>query len=146
MNKFQEAIKAYLDKRVSEDEQFAKSYANTKKSIEECCQFILAEACDRVANKSGAQSYGMTDEEVYGLAVHYYDEEDIKIKPLQARAEVMQTNVIYEPSEEEKEKAKKDALRRLEEEEYQKLHTPKKKKVTEGQASTNTQKTLFDLL
>lgn len=142
MTKFEESIKAYLDKRAAEDELFAKSYAKPDKSIEECCKFIEAEACDRVANKSGAQSYGMTDEEVYGLAVHYYDEDDIKIKPLQARTEVMKTNEVYTPTEEEKAAAKEAALRQLQEEALRELRTPKKKKVVE-EAST-AQTSLFD--
>lgn len=148
LNDFEKAIKAYLDKRAAEDELFAKSYAKPNKSIEECCKYIEAEACDRVANKSGAQSYGMTDEEVYGLAVHYYDEDDIKIKPLLARAEVMKTNEVYTPTEEEKENARKAALKRLEDEAYQKLHTPKKRKVEEAEqpANAGTQTSLFDLL
>lgn len=142
MTKFEESIKAYLDKRAAEDELFAKSYAKPDKSIEECCKFIEAEACDRVANKSGAQSYGMTDEEVYGLAVHYYDEDVIKIKPLQARTEVMKTNEVYTPTEEEKAAAKEAALRQLQEEALRELRTPKKKKVVE-EAST-AQTSLFD--
>lgn len=150
MTKFEEAIKAYLDQRAAEDELFAKSYAKEGKSIEECCQFIMAEACDRVTNKQGAQSYGMTDAEVYGLAVHYYDEDNIKPKPMSAaRAEVMQTNVTYEPTEEDKENARKAALKRLEDEAYQKLHTPKKKKAeeaTEQPANAGTQTSLFELL
>lgn len=143
MTKFEEAIKAYLDQRASEDEQFAKSYAKENKSIEECCQFILAEAGDRVANKSGAQSYGMTDEEVYGLAVHYYDEDDIKIKPLSARSEVMQTNVTYTPSEEDKARAKEAAIKQLQEEALRELRTPKPKKQSTQTEEQQTQMSLF---
>lgn len=149
MTQFEEAIKAYLDQRASEDEQFAKSYAKEKKSIEECCKFIMAEAYDRITHKQGTQSYGMTDAEVYGLAVHYYDEDNIKPKHMGARAEVLQTNATYEPTEEDKENARKAALKRLEDEAYRKLHTPKKKKaedVTEQPANTCTQTSLFDLL
>ena len=38
---FEAAIKAYLDKRAAEDEQFAKSYAKEYKSIKECCLFVV---------------------------------------------------------------------------------------------------------
>ena len=68
---FAEAIKSYLDRRASEDKMFAESYANPKKSISECCDFIVSE----VKRQSRT---AMTDDEVYGLAVHYYDEENIK--------------------------------------------------------------------
>lgn len=66
---FAEAIKSYLDRRASEDKMFAESYANPKKSIAECCDFIVSEV--RKQNRTV-----MTDDEVYGLAVHYYDEAD----------------------------------------------------------------------
>lgn len=66
---FAEAIKSYLDRRAAEDPQFAESYANPKKSIAECCDYIVSEI--RRQNRTA-----MTDDEVYGLAVHYYDEAD----------------------------------------------------------------------
>ena len=44
------------------------------KSLEECGQYILQEA-----RKKGSH-VAMTDKEVFGLAVHYYDEDDITIK------------------------------------------------------------------
>jgi len=44
------------------------------KSLEECGQYILQEA-----QKKGSR-VAMTDEEVFGLAVHYYDEDDIIVK------------------------------------------------------------------
>lgn len=44
------------------------------KSLEECGQYILHEA-----RKKGSH-VAMTDEEVFGLAVHYYDEDDITVK------------------------------------------------------------------
>lgn len=66
---FAEVIKSYLDRRAAEDQQFAESYANPKKSIGECCDFIVSEV--KRQNRTA-----MTDDEVYGLAVHYYDEAD----------------------------------------------------------------------
>ena len=73
MTPFENAIKEYLDARAKEDVKFAEKYSNEKKSIEECCRFILGEM--RKKAKSGM--YGATDAEVFGLAVHYYDEEDL---------------------------------------------------------------------
>lgn len=66
---FASAIKTYLDRRATEDKMFAESYANPKKSIAECCDFIVSEV--KRQNRTA-----MTDDEVYGLAVHYYDEAD----------------------------------------------------------------------
>ena len=75
---FKQAIKAYLDKRAEEDSLFAPKYANEKKSIDECCSYIMGEARKR------GNAVAISDEEVYGMAVHYYDEDDIKINRLPA--------------------------------------------------------------
>lgn len=72
-NSPKDAIKAYLDRRASEDPQFATSYAKPSKSIDECFRYILGEARKR------GSSVCMTDDEVFGLAIHYYDEDNIKI-------------------------------------------------------------------
>ena len=68
---FKQAIKAYLDKRAEEDSLFAPKYANEKKSIDECCSYIMGEARKR------GNAIAISDEEVYGMAAHYYDEDDI---------------------------------------------------------------------
>lgn len=71
---FMEVIKAYLDKRAQEDELFAKAYAKPQKCIEACCKYIIS-----MARKLG-NAVAVPDEVVYGWAVHYYDEEGIKIE------------------------------------------------------------------
>lgn len=145
MKKFQEAIKAYLDKRAAEDLLFAQSYAKEGKSIEECCRYIIGEASKQREDQAAV----MSDSEVYGLAVHYYDEDNIKINPVHIGARVEHNGATYEPTEEDKENARKAALKRLEDEAYKKLHTPKKKKAkeaTEQPANVGTQISLFDML
>lgn len=99
MTPFENAIKEYLDARAKEDVKFAEKYSDEKKSIEECCRFILVEM--RKKAKSGM--YGATDAEVFGLAVHYYDEEDIKVEK-NVSAEVV---INRELTEEEKQEFKK---------------------------------------
>ena len=69
-------IKNYLDERAKNDELFAKAYTKSNKSIDECYKYVLGEA-----RKKGT-AVGMTAEEVFGLAVHYYDEDNIKINPV----------------------------------------------------------------
>ncbi len=69
------AIKNYLDNRASSDALFAKNYAKEHKSIDECFRYIVGVARKKAVNNAAC----MTDEEVYGLAVHYYDEDDIKV-------------------------------------------------------------------
>ena len=73
---FKKAIKAYLDKRAAQDELFAKDYAKPGKNINDCCDFIIPEV-----KKSGRQ--GFDDDEIYGMAVHYYNEEEVSFTKIQ---------------------------------------------------------------
>lgn len=73
---FKLTIQNYLDARAREDELFAPRYANPKKNIDDCCTFIINQV-----RQSGCN--GFADEEIYSMALHYYDEEDIDIgKPV----------------------------------------------------------------
>lgn len=70
MKEFRKAIQSYLDQRAKQDPQFAENYAKDGKSIVDCCNYIM-----RQAQKRGGQAVVMSDDEVYGLAIHYYDED-----------------------------------------------------------------------
>lgn len=69
-NGFKETILNYLTIRANTDDQFREKFENKKKNIDECVNFIL-----NTVKESGCS--GFDDEEIYGMAVHYYDEEDI---------------------------------------------------------------------
>lgn len=73
---FKNTIKAYLDKRAADDILFSASYAKQHKNIDECINYILTEVQESGCN-------GFTDDEVYSMAVHYYDEDNLgKINPI----------------------------------------------------------------
>lgn len=74
---FETAIKTFLDNLAKEDEMFAKSYAKPNKSISECCKYIFQQVDKN--RKNNERCVACTDEEVYGLAIHYYDEDDIVV-------------------------------------------------------------------
>lgn len=116
---FKEAIKAYLDKRAAEDKLFAQTYAKTNKNLDECCNYILQQV-----KKSGR--CGFADEEIYNMAVHYYDEDDIKdVKPVNAKVVV---NHAVELSEQEKAEAKEKAKADFEKEQLAKLKEEERKR------------------
>lgn len=133
-----EVLKAYLDKRAAEDELFAKSYAKPNKSIDECVKYIEGEA---YKHAKGNKAF-LTDDTVYGWAVHYYDEDDIKINPVKGAVRSSAPKVDYKPTEADMEAAKAAAMRKLEEEAYKKLTTPKKAK-KDPAADCPTQMSLF---
>lgn len=129
---FKEAIKSYLDERAGTDELFAKSYAKENKNLDECCSYIMGEARKR------GNAVAMSDTEVFGLAVHYYDEDDIKVNklPAAARAVASASSQSVKLTEEDKKKAREEAIKRLTEEQYvllKKKPSRGKKEATEVQ-------------
>ena len=66
-------IQSYLEERAKNDPLFASVYAKPNKNMNECLDYILSEA------KKRGNAVCMSDDEVFGLAVHYYDEDDIKV-------------------------------------------------------------------
>jgi predicted Zn-dependent protease len=101
---FKQTIQDYLEKRVIEDPLFATSYSNPKKNIDDCVTYIL-----NTVKNSGINGY--TDDEVFNMAVHYYDEETIDIGA-EINCQVV-VNHKVELTEEEKAEAKEKAIREL---------------------------------
>lgn len=81
-NKALERIKSYLEERAKKDELFSQMYSKEEKNLEGCFGYIVEQARKR------GQAVCMTDEEVFGLAVHYYCEDDLKEHPLPKRVKV----------------------------------------------------------
>lgn len=101
---FKQTIQDYLEKRAIEDPLFATSYSNPKKNIDDCVTYIL-----NTVKNSGINGY--TDDEVFNMAVHYYDEETIDIG-VEINCQVV-VNHKVELTEEEKAEAKEKAIREL---------------------------------
>ena len=117
---FKKTIREYLEQRAKEDQLFAASYAKENKNIDECCNYILQEV-----QKSGCN--GFSDDEIFGMAIHYYDEDGIKnVNPVNARVVV---NHVVELTEEEKKAAKEAALKEYEAKEMKKIEEDRKKKL-----------------
>lgn len=132
---FKKSIKEYLDKKASEDTFFEIAYTDEKKNLDDCVTYIINQV------KASGQC-GFADEEIYGMAVHYYDEDNIKVGSLQDCTIV--SNQKVELTAEEIEQAKKDAMRSITAEQISLLHkkstAPKEKK----QECMDQQKSLFD--
>ena len=109
---FKQTIQNYLELRAESDALFVPRYHNPRKSIDDCITYILNEV-----RRSGCN--GFADDEIYSMALHYYDEEDIDVgKPINCKVVV---NHTIELTEEEKQQAHEQALRRAEQEAYNKL-------------------------
>ena len=102
-NHFTRTILTYLELRAESDNLFAESFAKENKNIDDCVTYILNEV-----QKSGCM--GFADDEIYSMAVHYYDEDDIEVgKPMNSKIVV---NHVVELTEEEKEQVKQDAIQK----------------------------------
>lgn len=111
------AIKAYLDQRAENDSLFAISYAKKNKNIDECFCYILGEAQKR------GNEVCMTDEEVFGLAVHYYDEDSIRVSRKMPRYNAMHAATSdIELTEEEKASARQRAVEMYQNQVISELH------------------------
>lgn len=87
--------------------------------------------------KSGCN--GFADEEIYSMAVHYYDEDNIEVgKAMDSRVVV---NHVVQLTEEEKAEARQEAIRKLQNEAYNKMRQPVKKA---KKVQLNPQPSLFD--
>ena len=86
MTTFETTIQAYLENRAKTDSLFAETYRKANKSIEECIKYIYSKA--RKLAKEG-NAVGVDDATVYGWAVHYYDEDDIKLDKVKERVDVV---------------------------------------------------------
>lgn len=134
---FKKTIKAYLEDRAKTDALFAATYAKPNKNIDDCITFII----NQVKN-SGCT--GFADDEIYSLAVHYYDEDKINVgKPMNCNVVVNHQVVL---TEEEKAEAKQQAITRYQEDEIRKMRERRSKpKPTAASQSTEPQPSLFDM-
>ena len=131
-NHFKNTIKTYLEQRAETDVLFSFQYSKPEKNIDDCVTYILNEV-----KKSGCN--GFADDEIYSMAVHYYDEDNIEVgKPMNAHVVV---NHVVELTKEEKEQARKDAIQKVQDEAYRKMIQPVKKA---KKAVLNPQPSLFD--
>ena len=111
MSSFQRTIKDYLEQVADMDTAFALKYNNSDKNIEGCCSYIVGEMQKLAQNGC----YGATDDEVYGLAVHFYTEDDLTNPAQSVNCSVI-SNQVFDLTEEEKAEAKAEAIKQYQEE------------------------------
>lgn len=130
---FKRTIQMYLEQRAAEDTLFAKNYRNPAKNIDDCVTYIL-----NYVQRSGCN--GFTDGEIFGQAVHYYDENEIEVgNPLQYHVAV---NHVVELTAEEKAEARKRAVEQYQQAELRKMQERGKKPTAKQE--NNVQPSLFN--
>ena len=131
---FKNTILSYLQGRAENDALFATNFNKPEKNIDDCITYILNTVQSMGVN-------GLTDDEVYSMAVHYYDEDNIAIgKAIDCQVVV---NHTVELTEEEKEQARKEAMQRCQEEAYREMKKRPNTKKSETTESNIQQTSLF---
>jgi len=116
---FKATIQNYLEQRAQTDELFAPVYAKANKNVEDCVTYIL-----NYVQQSGI--CGFTDDEIYSLALHYYDEDSIEVgKPINCNVVVNHAIIL---TEEEKAEARQKAIQKVQDEAYAKMKQPTARK------------------
>ena len=126
----------YLNQRAMTDPLFVSNLMKPNKNIEECITYILNEV-----QKSGCN--GFDDDEIYSMAVHYYDEDNIEIGKA-TNCQVM-VNHIVELTEEEKAEARQEAIKQYQREELAKLQSRNARVKKTENVATHVQPSLFDI-
>lgn len=87
---------------------------------------------------------GFEDDEIYSMAVHYYDEDDLEVGNRIACNVVVNHTIVL--TEEEKAEARQKAIQQYQAEELRKLQEPKRVKAKASTESEQVaqQATLFD--
>lgn len=87
---FKSVIQNYLNQVATKDSLFAKNLSKENKNIDECINYILSEV-----QKSKCNAFA--DDEIFNMAIHYYDEDDIKnIKPIKASGFIAHSSQVVE--------------------------------------------------
>lgn len=133
---FKECIKKYLDNLAAKDSTFAPKYAAEGKSIDECCKYIISQV-------KKMKREGFADEEIYGMAVHYYDEADCK--PDGDYQCTIVSSAKIELSEEEMKELRQKAQHDYYEQQMSKMREVNAKKVAKKKPQESLQPSLFDM-
>ena len=118
---FKATLKRYLDSIAEIDDEFAIKYEAEGKSIDDCADYVISQV-----QKSGCN--GFVDDEIYGMAIHYYEEAELGDYKKGASATCV-VNHHVELTEEEKEDARKRAVASYEQEQLNKLKEKERKEM-----------------
>lgn len=133
---FMDAIKAHLKAYAKQDPLFVNKLKNPKKNFKDCITYIFNQV-------KASGMIGYAEDEIYQLARHYYDEDDIKVgSPVTAGEVIVNRSIELSPKEiaDAKEKAIRELIveekKRLQKKDNKTIATTKKEEKTLGEQSS----------
>ena len=122
---FIETIQSYLEVEAQKDELFRVQWEKSEKTAEQACNYIMSEV-------SKSKRCGWADDEIYGMAKHFIDENEIDDPGSDNGVSRVVVNTAIDLSEEDKKKAQEDAkaayLEQLKNEQKERIAKEKEKK------------------
>lgn len=128
-DEFKKTILEYLKKEAFTNKLFAEKFKNPDKTIEGCVDYIIG-----TVQASGKN--GFADDEIFGMAVHYYSEKNVKVKKKGNATVVVNHKKLL--TGEEIEKAKKEAYDSVIAEEKAKIRKKSTKTESKDKPQENT--------
>ncbi|MBR5573565.1 MAG: PcfK-like protein [Paludibacteraceae bacterium] len=123
--RFEETIRQFLTRQGQKDPAFLKHCCEVKqrlgKNTTDCCTYII----NQVKNTGRC---GFTDDEIFSLAMHYWDEENVEVGNRPQCQIVLNQEIKL--SDEEIEECKKEARERLIKEQMNAMRTKNTPQVT----------------
>ena len=130
---FKTVIEEALKNKAISDPIFQEKLNQENKNIDDCLKYIL-----NTVQESGRK--GFTDNEIFGMAFHYYDEKDIEPGSDKEFNYKVVINKEIQLSDEEISKIKQDAIDKVLNDEIKRIHKPK---VSKPKQTLPEQQSLF---
>lgn len=118
----------YLMERAKTDSSVANNLKKEKKSLNECWDYVLSEVAKTMYRSGNFGCAAGDDEELFGLAVHYYDEDEIKFEPFKGAKVVDASKQEQDKKEEAPKEEKSEVEQPLKEVKQNRVKTVKKHK------------------
>ena len=135
MNAFIHEIKTHLEKVAKDDEVFGAKFRAKceaeENSIEKCCGYIVAEV---QKNYKKGNSAVLTNDEVFGMAMHYYDENLQNVQTARCQVVVTKEELTEEDKERIRREAREEAERAVKAEEHARIAREQAKERAEEKA------------
>lgn len=91
---FKKVVKDHLDQLALNDKLFAETLKKETKNIDDCITYIL-----NTVKASG--NNGFADEEIFNMAIHYYDEDDVAVGSKISNTQVVVNHAVSTPKTKE---------------------------------------------
>lgn len=74
---FVERIQAFLNEQAAKDEAFAAKWKATERTLQDCAAWIVEQVAQQFRDTG---QMGYDDSDIYGMALHFFDEPELKAK------------------------------------------------------------------